>query len=206
MSRTEEPAKACICARDRRALQQLALNVHVKHTDLAWELAHHPVSYLPNTYTHIPNTYTHILNRVYLLCVSIYNDRMLWIYTCIDNFILLFSITIFSFFLINVRLYWRWKYYCPQTSTLQPVGRKEGNVLFNDALNTFYLRLYGVRHMVKGHSIAREETHFRHIGYSFRLAARVLLYASSHRQSWSTGWNEKYKRSVSRGLGLNLLP
>ena len=23
------------------------------------------------------------------------------------------------------------------------------NVLFNDALNTFYLRLYGVRHMVK---------------------------------------------------------
>ena len=30
--------------------------------------------------------------------------------------------------------------------------RKEGNVLFNDALNTFYLRLYGVRHMVKDHS------------------------------------------------------
>ena len=30
-------------------------------------------------------------------------------------------------------------------------GRKEGNVLFNDALNTFYLRLYGVMHMVKYH-------------------------------------------------------
>ena len=30
--------------------------------------------------------------------------------------------------------------------------RKEGNVLFNDALNTFYLRLYGVRHMVSDHS------------------------------------------------------
>ena len=29
---------------------------------------------------------------------------------------------------------------------------KEGNVLFNNALNTFYLRLYGVRHMVKDHS------------------------------------------------------
>ena len=28
---------------------------------------------------------------------------------------------------------------------------RERNVLFNDALNTFYLRLYGVRHMVKGH-------------------------------------------------------
>ena len=32
------------------------------------------------------------------------------------------------------------------------VGWKEGNVLFNDALNTLYLRLYGVRHMVKDHS------------------------------------------------------
>ena len=31
-------------------------------------------------------------------------------------------------------------------------GRKEGNVLFNDALNTFYVRLYGVGHMVKDHS------------------------------------------------------
>ena len=31
-------------------------------------------------------------------------------------------------------------------------GRKEGNVLFNDTLNTFYLRLYGVGHMVKDHS------------------------------------------------------
>ena len=28
----------------------------------------------------------------------------------------------------------------------------ERNVLFNDALNTFYLRLCGVRHMVKDHS------------------------------------------------------
>ena len=31
-------------------------------------------------------------------------------------------------------------------------NRKEGNVLFNDELNTFYLWLYGVRHMVKDHS------------------------------------------------------
>ena len=30
--------------------------------------------------------------------------------------------------------------------------RKEGNVLFNEPLNTFYSRLYGVRHMVKDHS------------------------------------------------------
>ena len=35
-----------------------------------------------------------------------------------------------------------------------PSGKRVGerNVLFNDALNTFYLRLYGIRHMVKDHS------------------------------------------------------
>ena len=31
-------------------------------------------------------------------------------------------------------------------------GGREGNVLFNDALKTFYLRLNGARHMVKDHS------------------------------------------------------
>ena len=36
--------------------------------------------------------------------------------------------------------------------------------LFNDALNTFYLQLYGVRHMVKDHSDSER--------------ARVLLYAT----------------------------
>ena len=33
LSQTKEPAKAGTCARDRRALQQLDLNVHVKHSD-----------------------------------------------------------------------------------------------------------------------------------------------------------------------------
>ena len=43
---------------------------------------------------------------------------------------------------------------CKKTNyyTTDMEGRKEGNVLFNDALNTFYVRLYGVRHMVKDHS------------------------------------------------------
>ena len=63
---------------------------------------------------------------------------------------------------------------------------KEGNVLFNDALKTFYLRLYGVRHMVKDHSDSeREETRCRHVGYVFRLAARVHLHALSYRHDSS---------------------
>ena len=50
-------------------------------------------------------------------------------------------------------------------------------------LTHFYLWLYGVRHMVKNHSDSeREETCCHHMGYSFRLTARVLLYAPSHRQ------------------------
>ena len=58
-------------------------------------------------------------------------------------------------------------------------GRKEGNVLFNDTLNIFYLRLYGVIHMVKDHSDSeRGNPPSQH----FQLAARVLLYASSDRQ------------------------
>ena len=59
---------------------------------------------------------------------------------------------------------------------------RERNVLFNDALNTFYLQLYGVRHMVKDHSDMRKKTRCHHIGYSYRLTARVLLYTPSHRQ------------------------
>ena len=42
--------------------------------------------------------------------------------------------------------------------------KKEGNVLFNDAFNTFYLRLYGVGHMVNDHSDRREETCCCHMG------------------------------------------
>ena len=47
-------------------------------------------------------------------------------------------------------------------------SEKEGNVLFNDTHNTFYLWLYGVRHMVKDHSDSEKGN-----------------------PSWSTGWNEK---------------
>ena len=51
-----------------------------------------------------------------------------------------------------------WDYGCHnrsgsfRESNFEVEGRKEGKVLFNDAFNTFYLRLYGVRDMVKDHS------------------------------------------------------
>ena len=59
---------------------------------------------------------------------------------------------------------------------------RERNVLFNDALNTFYLRLYGVRHMVKDDSDSEKGNPLPPLGYSYRLTASVLLYAPSYRQ------------------------
>ena len=63
----------------------------------------------------------------------------------------------------------------------QMEGRKE----------MFYLMMHST-HFIYGYMasdiwlrtilIVREETRCRHIRYSFRLAARVLLYAPSHRQ------------------------
>ena len=57
-------------------------------------------------------------------------------------------------------------------------GRKEGNVLCNDALNTFYLQIYGIRHVVKDHP-------YRERGNLLPLLFPInsnLLYAPSHRQ------------------------
>ena len=74
----------------------------------------------------------------------------------------------------SVRVYYKY-------ISWQCMYRKEGNVLINNALSTFYLWLYGILHMVKDH-LAKEETCCLHIGYSFCFAARILLYAPSHRQ------------------------
>ena len=80
------------------------------------------------------------------------------------------------------------------------VTRKEGNVLFNDTLNTFYLRLYGIRHMVKNHSdrergnllpphrqlfpISSKGSFICIIPQTGQYIPQPLLH-----QSWSTGWN-----------------
>ena len=55
--------------------------------------------------------------------------------------------------------------------------RKEGNVLFNDTLTAIW-----IRHMVKDHSDSERGNPLLPMCYSFWLAAKVLLYASFHRQ------------------------
>ena len=66
--------------------------------------------------------------------------------------------------------------------------RKEGSVLFNDALNTLYLWfLYGVTHMVKDHSDSERGNPLPPHGLLFPISRQDNTY----HQLWSTGWNEK---------------
>ena len=81
----------------------------------------------------------------------------------------------------NQKLTWRTVSY-DNTRT----GRKEGNVLFNDALNTFYLPLYGVGYVIKDRSDSERETRSRHKGYSFQLAVSVLFICTTHQIQGNT--------------------
>ena len=51
-------------------------------------------------------------------------------------------------------------------------GRKEGNYLFNDAPNTFPLRLYGVRYMVTVHSDSERGNPLPHDGLFFPISSK----------------------------------
>ena len=58
--------------------------------------------------------------------------------------------------------------------------RKVGNVLFNDALNTFYLRLYGIGHMVKEHADSERGNRLPSLhGLLFPTSSKDVLYAPS---------------------------
>ena len=77
----------------------------------------------------------------------------------------------------------RWCF--PSTCWNTETTRKEWYVSFNDALDAFYLRLYGIRHVVKDHSDSER-------GLLFLICS--IIYASSHR------WDSTYQFSyTSRG-------
>ena len=66
----------------------------------------------------------------------------------------------------------RWAIGTPPPPLRQQSGRKEGNLLFNDALNTFHLRLYGVRHMVEDHSESERGNPLPPHGLLFRISSK----------------------------------
>ena len=122
------------------------------------------------------------IDTTVLICTHTTNTNLDW--RCLASFstkriACLISATILS---IVTETYRKFCYSHRDHLTVNIVIRKEGNVLFNDALNTFYLQLYGVGHMVKDHSDSERGNPLPPHGYSFRLSTRVLLYAPSHRQ------------------------
>ena len=74
---------------------------------------------------------------------------------------------------------------------VEPTVRKHKHSVSEREREMFYLTMHST-HFIYGYMasdiwlrtilIVRKETHCRHIGYSYRLTARVLLYASSHRK------------------------
>ena len=78
-----------------------------------------------------------------------------------------------------------------EPNTYQPITTAPSGPVKEGRKEMFYLTTHST-HFIYGYmasdiwkrttQIAREEIRCRHIGYSFRLAAKVLLYASSHRQ------------------------
>ena len=87
------------------------------------------------------------------------------------------TLCVYIYIISYMRTYKRHK------QTLKQNRRKEGNILFNDALNTFFIYGYMASDIwLRTILIVRKETLCRHLGYSFRLTASVLLYAPSHRQ------------------------
>ena len=70
----------------------------------------------------------------------------------------------------------------------------ERNVLFNDTLNTFYIRLYGIIHMIKDHSDNERGNsllpHRLLFPISFKGSFICIILQPLLHQSWSTGWNE----------------
>ena len=55
-------------------------------------------------------------------------------------------------------------------------GWKEGNILFNDKPDTFYLQLYGIRYMVKNHSDSERE------------GRKEMFYLTMHSKHFNCGY------------------
>ena len=63
------------------------------------------------------------------------------------------------------------------------MGKGKGNVIFNDALNTFYLRLYGFGHMVEDHSDSERGNPLPPHGLLFPINRKVFFYMH-HPTDW----------------------
>ena len=71
----------------------------------------------------------------------------------------------------------------PQHENDRLLGEREREMFYLTTHSTHFIYGYMASDIwLRTILIVRNETRCRHIGYSYRLAARVLLYAPSHRQ------------------------
>ena len=75
--------------------------------------------------------------------------------------------------------------------------KKEENVLFNDAFNTFYLWLISIKHMVKDHSDSRRGN-LLVLLHGHHPTERIIHTTAFVNQSQSTGWKEGETDSPSQ--------
>ena len=68
------------------------------------------------------------------------------IYACM--YIYIYTLTYIHTYMLRFHS----KCMCEKNTCIEKFGRRKGNVLCTDALSTFHLWLYGIRHMVKDHS------------------------------------------------------
>ena len=85
--------------------------------------------------------------------------------------------------------------------------RKEGrNVLFNDTLNTFYLQLYDVEHMVKNHSDCKTGNPAPSLdGLHFPTSKEYFIHTFikpvvKHWLEWQTRWSDNLLHDEQREL------
>ena len=72
---------------------------------------------------------------------------------------------------------------CLETAKRNTVHQREREMFYLTTHSTHFIYGYMASDKwLRTILIVRKETHCRHIGYSYRLTARVLLYAPSHRQ------------------------
>ena len=75
----------------------------------------------------------------------------------------------------------------------------EGNVIFNDALNTFYLQLYGVRHMVKDHLDSERKLLPQH-GLLYQISCNGSFICTIPQHWRRKGWGGGVKRPCAPHL------
>ena len=90
---------------------------------------------------------------IYCIFIIVASDKYFLCLLLLLLFLLLLFVCLFCFFCFCFCFFCLF-FSLSQSSSIYEVKwkKKEAHLLFNDALNIYYLRIYDIRHMIKGHS------------------------------------------------------